>query len=384
MLPVEPHPLSPIDQVLIGHSFSIVLRYEARLDEQRLSAALTAAVEGIPPLGCHLIELEDGRWGLVSANPAPRLIEVQEVPHAPGELSEPGTLDELVPRLSTAPHQPVLAIRLTHTPTGSLLGITLSHAVADGFGLFLFLRAWSRAVHGRSVEPLPWERHLLAVGTPEPSVALSPEDVWRRTGFSWCPPGRKLEVPQPASFGRRLVPPEPGSLAEGHPLSDNDLLCAWLIKTHAGALAGPTGLAVAIPVDYRRSHGGLPANYFGNAIRFAPLWLERETLERETLPGLAARVQEAVRAVIDARGAHESLECLARLLRERGGRVLSELHTVEPRAGLLITNVSRLPVGTLDFGAGPPTHALLPAVEPRTAAIQRTDSGFEISFNAPA
>ena len=384
VLPVEPYPLSPIDQFFIGHSFSIVLRYEARLDEQRLSAALASVLEGIAPLACRLVELEDARWGLVSSSPVPRCPEVREVPHLPEDLSGPDTLSGLVPRSSAAPEQPVLGLRLTQAPSGSVLGITLSHAVADGFSLFLFLRAWSRAVHGRPVEPLPWERSLLALENPEPAAALSPEDFWRRTGFRWCQPQRELEAPQPASFGTRLVPPEPRTLAGDLTLSDNDILCAWLIKTQAGALAGPDGLAVTFPVDYRRSHGGLPNNYFGNAVRGAPLWLDRETLERETIPELAGRVRAAVRSVLDARGARDSLECLAGLLRERGGRILGELHTVDPRAGLLVSNVSRVPFGTLDFGGGPPARVLLPAIEPRTAAIQQTDDGLEISLNAPA
>lgn len=383
MLPIEPYPLSPVDQLFIGHAFSAVLRYEAPLDEERLAGALTTVAEAIPPLACRLVELEDARWGLVSSTPAPRWLEVREVAQLPEELSDPSALGELVPRLIAAPGQPVLSVRLTRAPSGSILGVTVSHAVADGYSLFLFLRAWSRAVLGRPIEPLPWDRRLLAVEVPASATALTPEEVWRATGFSWCQPKRVLDAPVPASFGGRLVPPEPKSLAEGPPLSDNDLLCAWLIKTQGAALAGPAGLAVTIPVDYRRSHGGLPNNYFGNAIRFAPLWLDRELLERETLPELAARVADAVRRVLDAGGARESLEGLTRLLRERGGQVLSELHTVDPRAGLLVTNVSRLPLGTLDFGGGPPTRVLLPAVEERTAAIQGTDDGYELSFNAP-
>ncbi len=31
VLPIEPYPLSPVDQLFIGHSFSSLLWYEARL-----------------------------------------------------------------------------------------------------------------------------------------------------------------------------------------------------------------------------------------------------------------------------------------------------------------------------------------------------------------
>jgi hypothetical protein len=182
-----------------------------------------------------------------------------------------------------------------------------------------------------------------------------------------------------------VVPPEPRLLAGDRPLSDNDVLCAWLIKTCASELAGPDGLAVTLPVDYRRCYGGLPNNYFGNAVRLAPLWLERDILDREAIPELAARVQQAIRAVLDERGARDSLECLDQLWREQGVRILDELHLADPRSGLLVTNVSSLPFGMLDFGCGPPARTLLPSVEARTAAIQQTDEGLEVSvLTAPA
>jgi shikimate O-hydroxycinnamoyltransferase len=301
----------------------------------------------------------------------------------PEPLYEPQALRELLPRLEMGMGQPLLAARLTQSPSGSVLGVTLAHAVADGYSFFTFLRSWSRTLLGRSVEPLPWARSPLGGEELAPSAALAPDDVWRRTGFSWCPPRRTLDTPQPASFGGRLVPPEPRSLSGGAPLFDNDLLCAWLIQMHADALAGPEGLSVVLPVDYRRSLGGLAQNYFGNAIRGAPLRLTRRELGG-TISELAARIQEAARSVLDERGARDSIACLDRLGREQGPRVFEELHLVDPSEGLLVTNVSRLPFGMLDFGRGPPVSTWLPAVEERTAVIQQTDEGFELSALLPA
>lgn len=295
-------------------------------------------------------------------------------------LGEPRSLGELLPRLNAGPGQPLLAVRLTRSPEGSILGVTLSHAVADGHGLFTFLRAWSRTVLGHAVAPIPWERRPLDV-EPRAPAPVTPEQVWRSTGFTWRPGSRRAPAEQrPASLGARVVPPDPGQLAGDQPLSENDVLCAWLIKTYAHELAGPEGLAVTFPVDYRRCYSGLPATYFGNAIRGAPLWIQREHLERETVPELAARVQQAVRGVFDERGARDSLECIEQLRRERGLAALDEIHLADPRSGLLVTNVSGLPFGTLDFGGGPPVRTLLPAVEPRTAAIQQSDDGFEVSL----
>lgn len=384
MPPSEPHLLSTIDHLFLGHAFSILLHFEGRLDEARLEASLATVLKGIPPLASSLVGLGNAHYGLVPLSPVPAWIDVHEVPQLPSELSAPSALGELVPRITSTPGQPLLAVRLTCAPSDCILAVSVSHAIADGYSLFLFLRAWSRAMSERRVEPLPWARQWLASQERRASATVTPEEFWNRTGFTWSPPGRALDVPRPSSFGKRTVPPDPSLLAGAEGLSSNDLLCAWLIQSHAGLLAGEAGLAVTIPVDYRRSLQGLPGNYFGNAIRGAPLWLDRRILRQETLPELAMRVKEAIRGVLHEHGARDSLECLGQVLHEQGHPVLSELHTVHPSSGFLVTNVSRLPFGMVDLGRGPPLRVLLPAVEERTAVIQQTGEGFELSVNVPA
>jgi shikimate O-hydroxycinnamoyltransferase len=380
----DPLTLSPIDHLFIGHVMPLVLHYPERLDAQRLVASLEEVLKAIPLLAGGLVEREDGRYGAGPPIRAVERLEVREVPALPEELDGPLALREWVPQLSTGPGQPLLAARLTLAPRASILALTVSHAVMDGFGIFMFMRAWSRAAAGRPFEALPTDRSLLAVEVPEPAAPLTPEEVWRRTGFTWRPGHRRtLDAPQPTAFGTRLVPPDGRALAGDEPLSDNDVLCAWLIKTHGAALAGRQGLAVALPIEYRQSHGGLPRHYLGNAVRAAPLWLPREVIERESIPELAARVQQATRSGLDGRAARDSLACLEQLLREQGPHVLSELHLADPTQGFLVTNISHLPFGVLELGEGPPTWARLPALEERTAAIEQAGEGLEVSLLLP-
>lgn len=362
----------------------LVLHFPERLDAERLAASLEEVLKAVPLLAGGLVEREDGRYGVGPLTQAVERFEAREVPALPEELDGPLALRELVPPLSTGPGQPLLAARLTRAPRASILAVTVSHAVMDGFGLFLFMRAWSRATAGRPFDAPITDRRLLAIEVPESAKPLTPEDVWRRTGFTWSPgQRRRLDTLRPTAFGARLVPPEVQALAGGEPLSDNDVLCAWLIKTHAAALAGPQGLAMAIPVEYRQSHGGLPRNYLGNAVRAAPLWLPREVLERESIPELAARVQQAIRSGPAGHAARDSLACLERLLQEQGPHVLSELHLADPLQGFLVTNISHLPFGVIEFGQGPATWARLPAMDERTAAIQQAEEELEVSLLLP-
>jgi hypothetical protein len=380
----EPPPLSPIDHLFIGYIMSLVLHYPERLEAERLAASLEEVLKAIPLLAGGLIEREDGRYGVGPLGQTVERFEVREAPALPEGLDGPLALRELVPRLLTGPGQPLLAARLTLMPRGCVLAVTVSHAVMDGFGFFMFMRAWSRATLGRPFEALPTDRRLLAIEMPEPTAPLSPEDVWRRTGFTWRPGHpRRLDAPLPTAFGVRLIPPDARALAGGEPLSDNDVLCAWLLKTHGPALAGPQGMAMAIPIEYRQSHGGLPRNYLGNAVRAAPLWLSRQVLERESIPELAARVQQATRSSLDGQAARDSLACLEQLLREQGTQALRELHLTDAHQGFLVTNVSRLPFGVIEFGHGPAAWARLPALDERTAAIQQAEEELEVSLLLP-
>ncbi|WP_437534491.1 acyltransferase [Sorangium sp. So ce726] len=379
---LEPHPLSAIDHAFAGLSVSIVLRFGARLDAERLSRALDTALRAVPPLTSGLRELPDERCAFAPlASPPAAWLDVRDAPELPEEPCLPDALDAWLPRLAAGLDQPLFAARLTRAPSGSILAATVSHAAADGYSLFLLMRAWSQAALGRAIQPPLWDRRLLDVA-PEPSAALTPGGVWERTGLSWVPGwGRAPADAQPASPAERLVPPDPTALGAGLPLTKNALLCAWLIQALAPQLAGPDGLKVAFPVDYRRCFGGRLDAYFGNAVRMAPLVVDRGRLERATLPELAAEVQAAVHGVLDQRGARASLACLEQLRRERGLAGVRELHPVDPHDGLLVTNMSRLPLAMLDFGGGPPARALLPATWERTAVIQQGERGIEVSLS---
>lgn len=381
MASTEPPPLSPIDHLFIGRGMSLVLHYPGRLEVERLAASLEEALKAIPLLAGGLVERKDGRYGAGPLGQAVERLAVREMPSLPEELDAPLALKELVPQLLTGPGHPVLAVQLSLAPRESVLAVTVSHAVADGFGLFLFMRAWSRVAAGKPFEAPPTDRRLQSFEVPEPTAPLTPEDVWRRTGFTWSPGHpRRLDAPLPTAFGTRIVPPDTRALAGDEPLSDNDVLCAWLVKTHARVLAGPLGLAVAMTVGYRQSHGELPRNYLGNAFRAAPLWLPREVLERESILELAARVQQATRSSFDGQAARDSLACLEQLLREQGPQVVRELHLADPHQGVLVTNISRLPFGIIDFGQGPADWARLPAQDERAAAIQQAEEELEVSL----
>jgi hypothetical protein len=110
--------------------------------------------------------------------------------------------------------------------------------------------------------------------------------------------------------------------------------------------------------------------------------IEYERLAGTSLGDLAGRVRKAV-----GRARQEyvagSLQTLERLRRQRGLGVMEEIHVVPPRHGLLVTNISRLPMQSLDFGAGTPTAFRALSSSQRGAAILPAEDGVEIRVYHP-
>jgi hypothetical protein len=273
-----------------------------------------------------------------------------------------------------------------------VLGVGLSHAVVDGFSYFYFLAAWSKVFHGRAVPP-PWlDRALLGAvdGGLPPEKALGPAEVLEGCGL--FQDERRPAIPRHRLLWTRRVFPRGelrALLAEaqgGCPvrLSHNDVIAAWLWRTHVAewALRHEPIAFLSCPVDLRRVLPGFPPTYFGCAVALATASIERERLAGATLADLARRVRDAVAGVDEAR-ARRSLLVIDRLRRQDGLAGLERLHVVHPRAGLLVTNLSRLPAREIVFDAGPPVafDILVPAE--RCAVVLPADDGLDVRICLP-
>ena len=78
-----------------------------------------------------------------------------------------------------------------------------------------------------------------------------------------------------------------------------------------------------------------------------------------------------------------ALGTLEAMLMQQGLTVLEENHVIHPRSGILITNLSRLPVQQIEFDAGPPVafDILTPAV--RGAVVLPAQDGVDIRVCYP-
>ena len=381
-------PLSPIDHVFTGrgsYPLEFVFAYDGPIDPGRLLQSLRRTLAGFPAVSSRLVRTGDGRLALAPAEDGC----VFETASCPTSFAETASRTVFVSPVATVEGAPLARVRLTQTPSGSVLGVGVSHAVADGFSYFHFLASWSRVFRGQSALGSSHDRERLS-----PSAArYCPEDAAAvREG---C--GLFLDAPRAERdrgslrWTRRLFhKAELRALVEEAQaecplrLSHNDVVAAWLWREQVGRWGDrrePTAW-LSCPVDVRRRLPGLPPDYFGCAVALAVAGVPRSALCTEPLAALAHRVRAAV-AAVDAAAALRSLETLEGLRRSGGDAVLERLHVVHPRAGLLVTNLSRLPVREIVFDAGPPVafDVLVPAE--RCALVLPAEDGLDVRVCVP-
>ena len=169
-------------------------------------------------------------------------------------------------------------------------------------------------------------------------------------------------------------------------LTENDIITALLWKKYLPRWIqgdGSTQTHLTCPVDIRRILKSVPTTYFGCAICFTTATLPlNQVMEAAAVSELAVEFRKAIRKVKE----NYVLQCMQTLksLRLHNGLLTSEaVHLRHPQNGLIVTNLTRMPVRDLDFGSGALTDFLAYIDVERGAAILQTEDGVDVLISYP-
>jgi hypothetical protein len=381
--------LSPTDHVFTGigsYAIEFAFAYQDRIDPVPLRRSLDRTLETFWPLRSKLARIEEHSFGFLPADDG----LIFRTSRSSQAFEDTDDVARFVDSVESVEGEPLTRIKLTQTPRGSVLGLSISHALVDGFSLFHFLASWSRVFQGQRILNPSCERAF----TPE-AVAhqrpVTPDDLLSRCGLFWA--GKRQPVPRERLLEERLLVSKEEMndlLSEAEQdcqvaLYHNDVLTAHLWKrcvTQWEEGDGNPTTYMNCPVDFRRILRAVPRTYFGNALCFATASTAYDSVAGSSLGELALLIHEAVSQVRQDY-VSDSLQTLERLRRQRGLAVVEEIHVVPPQHGMLVTNISRLPMQSLDFGGGIPTGLRALSSTPRGAAILPAADGLEIRVFHP-
>jgi shikimate O-hydroxycinnamoyltransferase len=388
---MQPIPLSPIDYIFTGvgsYPITFAFAYARSLDPAHVRGSLDETLAHFPLLRGKLIRVSDDAFAF-SPDEDGLSFEVNQSGETFGDA---GDLDRFVSPVASTQGQPLTRIKLTQTPAGSVLGVSISHALVDGFSYFHVLSSWARIAGGqRILEPAHQRAALLPEPPPQPD-RITPEEILARCGL--FRDERRRDLPH-GPLGEERIPISKaqirGLLLEAQEtcdvaLTNNDVISAFLWREYVPRWCERENnplTYVTLPFDFRRALKSISRTFFGCALCFTTASLDYEGLVRARLGELALLVHEAVgRAKEDY--IWGSLQTLDGLRRGRGLDVMQEIHVRHPRNGIVVTNISRLPFQALDFGAGVPTGFQAYTQVLGGAGLMPAQDGVEVRVFLPA
>jgi shikimate O-hydroxycinnamoyltransferase len=382
-------PLSSIDHVFTGigsHPIEFVFSYADSIDPVRFRSSLEETLEHFPPLSSKIVRISDQAYGFRFD---PRGLSF-ETTRSSASFDDSENFYEFLDPVETVEGAPLTRIRLTQTPRGSVLGVSISHALVDGFSYFLFLSSWSNLFNGNPVVTPTHKRELLIPETSDHREPITPDDVLAHAGFFLGEKRADLSRDQICweSFllSRQMMRELLRQAQEESEVrfSHNDVIAAYLWKKYACEWSDSKGnpTSVSLPVDIRRIPGAIPEVYFGCAVCLTTTSMDYEELAASSLGKAALTIRSAIRKV-DQSYALGSLKILEALRRQKGLEIMEKIHVIQPLDGLLVTNISRLPAVDFDFGAGAPTGYRILTPAQRAAVILPAEDGVEIRVCHP-
>jgi hypothetical protein len=379
-------PLSSIDYVFTGAGsvpITFAFFYRRPLDPAALRKGLSETIRLFPLVESRLAKTGENDYAFrVSENTL-----AVETLVSDRSFAEARTIGRYIAPVDSSEGHPLSRFSLTTMPDGSVLAVSISHALVDGFSYFHFLSSWARACRGQRLLPPELNREGIPPGLGNLGEPVTSTTLLERCGLFLAdrrnphPVGTNREERILLSKDRlREMLEEAKHDRPDAVFSENDVVTAWLWKKFLPQWIqepGDLDTYVTCPVDCRRIYKVLPRHYFGCGLCFASVSARLAHLQQASSGELALRVNGAVHKVNND-FASRSMRTLAQFRGQQGLAVMEHVHLKHPAHGLIVTNLTRMPIRDLDFGAGAPADFSFHSDVSGSAALLPAENGIEV------
>lgn len=369
--------LSAYDQSLVVAPALVGLLYYGYVpDVDRLGFSLGKALERFPRFATRIVRTTRGSFAAAPLQRPPALELRSAVSWTP-DLFSTDQLSVFVNNLETVPGPPVLTATLTPVSRGAVLGISLSHTVADGYSLYLFLSHWAEqfaaAAHASKLgrqNPVGLPRSSAddaEISSVQELDAASRDKLERLRGMK-----RFFSV---LSFDRTFLESLRAELAtKQFAPTINEALTAFLVHRYGrNIMGGAAGLRLRVPVDVRGIHPAMHSDFIGNAFLEAIVPLDELIDSTSAARQTAQRIHETVEKVRDRKHVESTLH----VRHDRVEFDAKDFPVFDRQTDIVSTSIAKMPVHKLDFGNGPPSRYFCMLAAPAGFVIASASIGLE-------
>ncbi|MBP8535313.1 acyltransferase [Streptomyces sp. MK37H] len=373
--------------------------YRETLDGEALRASLSRTLLNFPMISGRMKKGPDGRLSVLCDDAGVRFIEThatESMPdHGPHHTAKKGInryLSQVNPLQVVDADTPLFTVKLTHMKGGgSVLGVNMNHAVADGSAYMRFMESWSKEHRGLEYPAPGHDRSIIdALAAPVADAARPGNDHFTVTkrGRKSAYVARillssiaKVTTMVTTRFtAAELATMKDAAMADlagtGRWVSTNDALTAHLWKV-LGALRDRPDTSeekLGLLADFRAFGGGaVPDGYWGNTVTNTRPGMPAAELRSRPLGEVATAVRAGYAENTEEKIRQETAFLCAEYEAGRLKRILPTMTLDKFENTIVINNWSKLPFYSLDYGAGTPFWYDVPALPtPWTVLIAPT------------
>ncbi|MDZ7261594.1 MAG: acyltransferase [candidate division KSB1 bacterium] len=175
-------PLSPIDYIFTGvgsQPITFAFSYPTIIDSDILQKSLNETLDHFPILRSQLHKISETDYEFLMTEDGLTF----DVIESNLTFEESRNIKQYIAPVNSIEGKPLTKITLTQTPKGSILAVSISHALVDGFSYFHFLSSWARLCRGdRIIEPY-LDRKVLLSNLKPSTKTITSENIYTDCGL---------------------------------------------------------------------------------------------------------------------------------------------------------------------------------------------------------
>ncbi len=242
--------------------------------------------------------------------------------------------------------------KLIHFQNGTMLIPTMNHLVGDGYSYFYLLSVLATLYRKRN---LPFASLFIGkIFKPRLIRIINKKIQVPKDILEGYLPDETLTV-EFIEFKKTEIRQKVLQASEqsGLPISTNDILCAIEVLSILDSQSNenPSNIHLVIPIDVRRGVPEYGKKFFGNGIMILKILFQSSEIANSTIESIAIHIRKSIPNVNT-----ESFELFnEKVIQWIDTGNYDKLLPYNPEKDCLVTNLSRIPFKTLNFGNGIPT-----------------------------